>query len=354
MGSDDAAGIREAAPLRTLSKDSCPLCGRAGEQLYVELQDGVFGVPGSWGMRRCHEPACGALWLDPRPVEQDLPRAYESYYTHGAHASGGAGMSRRARARLAGALALRHGRWRDGVPWQDLAMGALLLLHPGWRAQVDMRSTCLPPPDGGRLLEVGCGGGRMLGELAALGWEVAGVETDPAAVRAARRHGFEVHTGDLASAAFPDASFDLLLLMHVIEHVPDPRGLLLECRRVLRPGGSLVVATPNAESRGHRRFGRHWRGLEPPRHLTIFGPRGLLALARETGFLDAQVRTTIRGAAGMVRASRQLERTGSCDETPRQRLAARLRWHPDQLAAWIAQLRDSGSGEELLLVAARS
>jgi 2-polyprenyl-3-methyl-5-hydroxy-6-metoxy-1,4-benzoquinol methylase len=194
----------------------------------------------------------------------------------------------------------------------------------------------------------------MLGELAALGWEVTGVETDPVAVRAARQHGFEVHTGDLASAAFPDASFGLVLLMHVIEHVPDPRGLLHECRRVLRPGGILVVATPNAESRGHRRFGRHWRGLEPPRHLTLFGPRSLHALAREAGFQEAQVRTTIRGAAGIYRASRQLERTGSCDETPRQRLAARLRWHPDQLAAWIAQLRDSGSGEEILLVAPRS
>jgi len=351
MRSEAAATTDDGVPIRTESRGACPLCGRAGERLYDDLRDGVFGVPGSYGMQRCREPACGALWLDPSPIEEDLPRAYERYYTHGARA---AGMSRRALARLAGALAFRHGRWRDSVPWQRRAAGALLLLHPGWRAQVDMRSACVPPPDGGRLLEVGCGSGQMLSEMAALGWEVAGVETDPAAVRAARERGLEVHAGDLEAAAFPDASFDLVLLMHVIEHVPDSRDLLCDCHRVLRPGGRLVVATPSAESRGHRRFGRHWRALEPPRHLTLFGPRGLLALAREAGFPDAQVRTTIRGAAGIYRASRQLERTGSCDETPRQRRAARLRWHPDQLAAWLAWLRDPGSGEEILLVAPRS
>jgi SAM-dependent methyltransferase len=194
----------------------------------------------------------------------------------------------------------------------------------------------------------------MLEELAALGWEVTGVETDPVAARTARDRGFAVHAGDLATAPFPDSSFDLVLLMHVIEHVTDPRALLSECRRVLRVGGRLVVATPNADSRGHRRFGRHWRGLEPPRHLTLFGPRGLLALARDSGFPEARVRSTLRGAAGIYRASRQLERTGSCDETSRERLVARLRWHPDQLAAWIAQRRRPGSGEEILLEAPRT
>jgi len=353
MSSDDAAGTHDFVPLRTTSRSSCPLCGRAGERLYEELRDGVFGVPGTWGMRRCPETGCGALWLDPQPVEEDLPRAYERYYTHDSPEASGAGMSRRAAARVAGALAFRHGPGQNRVPWRDRVVGALLLLHPGWRAQIDMRSACLPPLGGGRLLEVGCGNGRMLEELAALGWQVAGVETDPAAVCAARQRGLEVHAGDLATAAFPAASCDLVLLMHVIEHVPDPRDLLRECHRVLRPGGRLVVATPSIDSRGLRRFGRHWRGLEPPRHLTLFGAAALLALARQTGFPQAKVRSTIRGAAGMYRASRQLERTGSCMETPRERLVARLRWHPDHLAAWIAQRREPGSGEELLLVAPR-
>ena len=66
MGGDDAAGGDESAPLRTASKERCPLCGRAGERLYDELQDGVFGVPGKWGMRRC--PRTGLRSAVARPA----------------------------------------------------------------------------------------------------------------------------------------------------------------------------------------------------------------------------------------------------------------------------------------------
>ncbi len=75
----------------------------------------------------------------------------------------------------------------------------------------------------------------------------------------------------------------LLSLTHVIEHVHDPVDLLRECGRVLRPGGRMMVETPNAESSGHRLFGIAWHGLDAPRHLYLFSPTSLLVCAQKAG-----------------------------------------------------------------------
>jgi SAM-dependent methyltransferase len=82
---------------------------------------------------------------------------------------------------------------------------------------------------------------------------------------------------------YPADSFDAVIMSHVIEHVPHPRELLTECARVLKPGGRLVMLTPNAESFGLDYYGRCWRGLEPPRHLQIFSQLALEQIAKQAG-----------------------------------------------------------------------
>lgn len=67
--------------METERQTSCPLCGTAGEAIYEDLRDSLFGAPGLWGSRAC--PACGALWLDPRPTRASIGEAYRTYYTHG-------------------------------------------------------------------------------------------------------------------------------------------------------------------------------------------------------------------------------------------------------------------------------
>jgi SAM-dependent methyltransferase len=99
-------------------------------------------------------------------------------------------------------------------------------------------------PGKGRLLEVGCAHGFFLEEMARRGWDVRGVEIASQAVRQARRRGLKVFRGDLFAARFAPSSFDAVLLGDVLEHVPDPVLLLREIRRILRPGGVLVVKCP--------------------------------------------------------------------------------------------------------------
>src|SRR5207237_8067181 len=119
-------------------------------------------------------------------------------------------------------------------------------------------------------LEFGCGGVQFMSRRAEAGWNVGGIEPDPKAVQALRaRKGFDVRAS-LADFGEGAEAFDVVTMSHVIEHVTDPIGTLRSLRRILRPGGLLLITTPNAASLGSRVFGKYWRGLEPPRHLNVF------------------------------------------------------------------------------------
>lgn len=83
-------------------------------------------------------------------------------------------------------------------------LGILLYLHPGRRADADVRVMCLPAKSAGRLLEVGFGSGQTLKRLQELGWNVHGVDSDPAAVKNASFKGLNVRFGDLAARGYPD------------------------------------------------------------------------------------------------------------------------------------------------------
>ena len=91
------------------------------------------------------------------------------------------------------------------------------------------------------------------------------MELDPGGVATARARGVPVYQGQLADAKFPDNHFDAVHSAHVIEHVYDPVALLRECFRILKPGGKLVIITPNTGSWGHRKFGSTWHGWDGSR-----------------------------------------------------------------------------------------
>jgi SAM-dependent methyltransferase len=108
------------------------------------------------------------------------------------------------------------------------------------RAELDR----LPISSGARVLDAGCGSGRMLEELADYG-APAGIELDPdAAAFAASRGKGEVKVGRLEELPWEDGTFELIICLDVIEHTPDDRATLTELRRVAKPGGWLLVTVP--------------------------------------------------------------------------------------------------------------
>jgi SAM-dependent methyltransferase len=150
------------------------------------------------------------------------------------------------------------------------------------------------PAAGTRLLDVGCSSGAFLASAAAAGLAVEGVEPSPEAAESARRAGFKVFTGLLEDARYPDACFDLVTLVEVLEHLADPGALLAECRRILRPGGIVLVTTPNADSWTARALGGDWEVFSLTGmggHVSFFNPRSLQLLAGRAGFDTLKVET---------------------------------------------------------------
>jgi SAM-dependent methyltransferase len=151
-------------------------------------------------------------------------------------------------------------------------------------------STFDPFRRAGRLLDVGFGGGFTLLAAVKHGWDAEGVEVSASAIKNAESLGLRVHHGDLASAAYPDDEFDVVILAEVLEHVTDPRPLLDDVYRVLRPGGLLWGTTPHGSGLSARLLGLHWSVLRPPEHLQLFSLRGMRHLLTTAGFsLDALV-----------------------------------------------------------------
>lgn len=266
--------------METEAVTACPACGEPRRAvLYEGLRDRLFGAPGTWRLHRCSD--CGAGYLDPRPTATSMASAYESYYTHEeTPAATPTGLQRRLRN---GYLNTRYAY--DLEPAAPLGRIVVPML-PGRRAAADRHVRRLRRPHrGASVLDVGCGNGAFLVEMRAAGWDVRGVETDATAVGRARERSLQVHEGTLESAGYQPASFDAVTLNHVLEHLHYPVATLRRCRELLRPDGVVWIATPNLVGRGHRRYGRSWRGLEPPRHLAIFTP-----LALERAFERAGLR----------------------------------------------------------------
>lgn len=302
--------------------------------LHEGVRDNLFGVKGVWNERRCTNAACGLVWIDPMPVEEDLHEAYSSYYTHG-DVDPDTGKSR------------FRGPLRRAVRSLEQVWLALLGLRAA-RKKIDLMFLDDVTP--GRVLEVGCGEGALLDDLKKRGWSVEGQEVDENAAKHARQiYGLDVHVGDLVELALEAGRYDAIVMTHVLEHVHDPRALLAECRRLLAPGGRVVIATPNPNSYGHAKFGASWRGLEPPRHLHLFPPAAAARLAELAGFDKAAAWTSVARANGILAASRELQKYG--EHEMRGPLSTLLvlsaMWY--QLTARLAYLRRKESGEETVL-----
>ncbi len=123
----------------------------------------------------------------------------------------------------------------------------------------------------GRFLDVGCGTGFLVEVAQDLGWQAEGLEVSVASVEFGRERGLDLHAGTIEEVAPPAGAYDVVTMMEVIEHVPQPVDLLRQVRELLRPGGVLYLTCPNWGSLSRRVLGSDWRPIGRD-HVTYFTP----------------------------------------------------------------------------------
>ncbi|MGH8157915.1 MAG: class I SAM-dependent methyltransferase [Rhodanobacter sp.] len=349
-GSESTPAWQQPWPADELEHVSaCPVCrGTARELLQQDLVDNAFFVaPGRWMLYRCTH--CHSAYLDPRPSEASIGKAYGDYYTHNADGprtpSDKPGIVRHLKRALTnGYVNARYGTQRQPASRVGVWLAKVLPLR---RQKRDAEFRFLPKPQPGqKLLDIGCGNGDFLFNARDAGWDVAGVDPDPAAVAAAKQRGLDARVGSVGLFADEPGVFDAISLSHVLEHLHEPVPFIQAVHRLLKPDGALFIDTPNIESRGAQRWGRNWRGLETPRHLVLFSRTGLISLLQAAGFenIETKRRTAVRQS--MYLASLRMQLGKSPDGGQPRRLPTMMRL---RLAWSVANVRD----DEFLTLLAR-
>lgn len=260
-----------------LERVRCDLCDADDSEVLPWFH--VSTPRGDLQLRRCC--GCGLIYQSPRLPERDLATIYDQrYFEQGEFG----------------------GKDKDRSYFNPQEQADLNRFH---RVILERIVGLRQPP--ASLLEVGCAGGHFLLLARDRGFAVRGVEiSEWAAAQARERYRLEVATGTLEQVGFTDEQFDIIYLKDVLEHVRHPAGFLAECRRILRPGGLLVVLVPNyintpmmrlyvavwTRSPRLRRLVWGKRGhylLDKPFHLYEFTRVTLRALLEKAGFSIARL-----------------------------------------------------------------
>jgi 2-polyprenyl-3-methyl-5-hydroxy-6-metoxy-1,4-benzoquinol methylase len=241
---------------------ACLFCGgKALEPLYEGIRD-HYGIDAeTHRFLRCAE--CGSATLDPLPSPERLAALYSADYSF-----------KPAPAHSAMRRLLQAIEWR-------------CFYEPGYRRRLAIlrRLTGLRS---GRVLEVGCGSGLFLRFLREAGYAVEGVETSPSDAAYARESlGLTVYEGALEDVPLEREGYDAVVMVNVLEHIPDPAATVARIHSLLRPGGWVVLVLPVIDSGQARWLGARWSAVtEAPRHVAIPSAAGARRLLGTAGFGD--------------------------------------------------------------------
>lgn len=279
----------KSAEIRTETLEQCLACGGEGVPEFGDMGDRLYSVRGKWSYRKC--PRDGHLWMSPRPIPDDNHLAYVEFPTHARTLPNRSALARLKNAMEDAAMAVYFGYGEKTV------LRHLLARLPFSRGLAATKIMWLSAQAGGVLLDIGCGSGAFIEQMASLGWIVEGVEPDVNAAAIAAR-------GNISCKIWPSyddvggeaGRFDAITSHHSIEHMHHPDAFLSRAFDLLRPGGRLVIVTPNVDGVGQRIFRRHWFPLDPPRHLHLFNPHTLASCAIKAGFEILGVQSSARSA----------------------------------------------------------
>lgn len=234
---------------KTNNTAPCFICGRS----FGDGYDGIVAEGGSYGIKFC--ASCGLGKTEPFLDESEFKKIYSSTYRE-------------------------EDSRRFFAPLESL----IKVLR------VQRCKTIERLGKKGRILDVGCGRGDFLLLMKERGWTPTGLELDERVERHGKSIGMDLRSGSLDSVKFPDNHFDVVTFWHVFEHLRNPEWVLKECRRILKPGGLLLISVPNAGSLQARLSGKHWFHLDPPFHLYHYSLQNIKKLIEGFSFKTLKVK----------------------------------------------------------------
>jgi len=243
---------------------SCPVCGSPDLHDKLQVQDKSVSQE-TFTIQQC--AACGFQFTNPRPDAASIGKYYESdaYVSHNSAAQG-----------------LVNRLYKVARYFTVRRKVALITRLNGGRA--------------GHLLDYGCGTGHFLAGAKRAGWQVTGLEPNDRARRDASARVGQPVLEATALAGLAPASFDVITLWHVLEHVHTLAETLTQLISKLKPGGRLLIAVPNAESLDAQHYRQNWAAFDVPRHLYHFAPGPMRQLLASHGLRLVETRPLVLDA----------------------------------------------------------
>jgi 2-polyprenyl-3-methyl-5-hydroxy-6-metoxy-1,4-benzoquinol methylase len=224
----------------------------------MQVFDDRYGYPGQFDLLKCR--CCGHIFLDCELSATQLTELYTNYYPRKSF-----DIAKRA----------PHAEQREFSAWLN-GLGS---------------SAFRRVPRNVRVLDVGCGFGESLDYHLARGCDVYGVEADENIRRVVEKFGYKVHVGLFDDKVYAQDFFDCITMDQVIEHVVDPAATLCGVARILKPGGTAILSTPNAQGWGAKLFGKRWINWHSPYHLQFFTRESMRLAAQQAGLVLMEVKT---------------------------------------------------------------
>lgn len=230
----------------------CPICNsNMGRRSVLSAKDYLISHE-LFHVEQC--VTCGGLFTNPRPNDLNISKYYHSsdYISH---------------ARSARSFTER-----------------LYMRVRNYMISLKIRFLNNFLPVSARVLDIGCGTGDFAEALNKRGYEAMGYEPNPGASKIAEEKGIKLVTGEQALLNIPDQTFDAITLWHVLEHLHQPVQMLEQCKRLLKPGGVLLLATPMHNCFDASFYKNEWAAWDLPRHLLHFSRESLVNLLERQGF----------------------------------------------------------------------
>ncbi|PIE90872.1 MAG: hypothetical protein CR997_04405 [Acidobacteria bacterium] len=235
-------------------KMNCPIC-RESASFWRTLSDRTYEVTRfEASYYRC--PSCHVVFMHPVPERSEIERFYPTGY------------------------------WQEGS--SDAFLTRVERFYSRTMLRLDLlawlKKASRGMPSHLSYLDIGCSRGELLLDASKLGFHVTGLEGDSRAVQFARdQYGLDIIHGDVETWR-PRSSYHLISAFHVLEHLRDPAAFLRQLHGCLHSQGRLLLRVPNIDSWQAQVMKEKWKGLEAPRHLSHFSPRGLVRLLTNSGY----------------------------------------------------------------------